>query len=86
MSRLKRMEFIRKALLEDCKDVYSLICEMEEKELPYGDFERVFMAQRADDSFVCLVCEDGGKAVGCINLRMEWQLHHAARICEIMEM
>ena len=86
MSRLKRMDFIRKALPEDCKDVYSLICEMEEKELPYGDFERVFMAQREDDSFVCLVCEDGGKAVGCINLRMEWQLHHAARICEIMEM
>ena len=32
------MDFIRKALPEDCKDVYSLICEMEEKELPYGDF------------------------------------------------
>ena len=86
MSRLKRMDFIRKALPEDCKDVYSLICEMEEKELPYDEFERIFMAQRADEGFTCLVCEEGGKAVGCINLRMERQLHHAARICEIMEM
>lgn len=80
------MENIRKALTTDCKDVYSLICEMEEKELPYDEFERIFMAQRADEGFTCLVCEEGGKAVGCINLRMERQLHHAAQICEIMEM
>ena len=80
------MENIRIALPTDCKDVYSLICEMEEKELPYGEFERIFMAQRADEGFTCLVCEEGGKTVGCINLRMEQQLHHAARICEIMEM
>lgn len=81
-----KMENIRRALPEDCKDVYALICEMEESELPYGEFEWIFKAQAADERYVCLVCLDGGETVGCINLRMERQLHHAARICEIMEL
>ncbi len=80
------MENIRKVTAGDCKDVYALICEMEENRLPFDKFERIFKGQMADDGFVCLVCKDGGKVIGCVNLRMEWQLHHAARICEIMEL
>lgn len=80
------MDCIRLATGQDCAAVYALICEMEERELPFPEFESIYQRQRADDNYLCLVCEMDGEVVGCINLRMEHQLHHAARVCEIMEL
>lgn len=80
------MEHIRKAGKQDCRDVYSLICEMEETALPYNDFKQIYDKQTDDEDYLCLVYETEGKTAGCINLRMERQLHHASRICEIMEL
>lgn len=80
------METIRRSNLNDCKAVYDLICDMEAKKLPFEAFSRIYASQQADEGFVCLVCEVDDQVVGCINLRMEYQLHHAARICEIMEL
>ncbi len=77
---------IRESNADDCKAVYALICSMEEKQLPPTEFEKIYNAQQKDDSCLCLVCEQEGKAVGCLNLRMEYQLHHAAKIAEIMEL
>jgi len=79
-------DYIRLATVHDCAAVYSLICEMEEKELPFSDFESIYQSQCADENYYCLVYESEHRVVGCINLRMEFQLHHAARICEIMEL
>lgn len=79
-------EFIRSSTADDCRDVYALICNMEEKELPYAAFERIFQQQLKDADYACLVYVSDGKVKGCINLRMEYQLHHAERICEIMEL
>lgn len=77
---------IRESNADDCKAVYALICSMEEKQLPPTEFEKIYNAQQKDDSCLCLVCEQEGKVVGCLNLRMEYQLHHAAKIAEIMEL
>ena len=75
----------RKANEEDCKAVYNLICELEEKELPYKEFAEIYREQVKDEGYYCLVYEYEGKVIALLNLRFEGQLHHAAKIAEIME-
>ena len=79
------IENIRVAHPEDVRAIYDLICDMENKTLPYPDFEGIFLRQSIRKDFLCLVYIQNEEVVGCINLRMEEQLHHAGRICEIME-
>ena len=76
---------IREATEKDCRDVYRIICGMESKELPYEPFEQIFRKQCADPDYVCLLCEEEGRVIAELNLRFEEQLHHTARIAEIME-
>ena len=77
---------IRPAEERDLDAVYALICDMEAKELPYAAFAEIFSAQLANPDYLCLVCEQDGETVAECNLRFEYQLHHAARIAEIMEL
>ena len=77
---------IRPSTLCDCEAVYALICEMEGKALPIDAFREIYSKQLVDENYTCLVGVDAGMVLGCINLRMECQLHHAGRICEIMEL
>lgn len=75
----------RKAVFADCGRIYELICDMENKELPYAEFSEIFRKQTESENYYCLVCEADGKVVAELNLRFEQQLHHAGRIAEIME-
>ena len=75
----------RKATAEDCGRVYALICDMEQKALPYDRFRAIFERQLQSESYCCLVLEENGAVVGELNLRFEEQLHHAERIAEVME-
>jgi len=75
----------RKATLDDCKSVYSLICEMEDKTLPYDKFSSIFQTQLDCEHYYCMLCELNGNVIGILNLRFEEQLHHAGQIAEIME-
>lgn len=77
---------ICKAEKADVKRVYELICDMEQSTLPYGEFERIFLAQLEDGDYCCLVYRRDGECVGVLNLRFEEQLHHAGKIAEIMEL
>ena len=61
-------DYIRLATVHDCAAVYSLICEMEEKELPFSDFESIYQSQCADENYYCLVYESEHRVVGCINV------------------
>lgn len=76
---------IRNSRKEDLRQIYALTCDMENKVLCRDAFEAIYNRQLEDGHFLCLVCEEGGQVIGFINLRIEEQLHHAARICEIME-
>ncbi|WP_277234507.1 GNAT family N-acetyltransferase [Phocaeicola salanitronis] len=78
--------FLRRSRQADCPDIYALVCDMEAKQLPHDEFKEIYSEQLEDNRHTCLVCEENGKLTGCINLRMERQLHHAGRICEIMEL
>ena len=77
---------IREGLPEDVKDVYGLICDMEDKVLPKCRFKQIYAGLQADGNHVFLLYVDGGQVTGCIHIRLEWQLHHVGRICEIMEL
>ena len=75
----------RKATVSDCEKVYGLICDMENKGLPFDKFSAIFQEQINDKRYYCLINEQKHTAVGVLNLRFEQQLHHAERIAEIME-
>ncbi len=77
---------IRTAKLLDIKNIYDLICDMESKELDYRKFEHIFCDYLEDDSFFSIVAEENGFIIGCLNLRIEYQLHHTEKIAEIMEL
>lgn len=70
----------------DCPAVYRLICEMEERQLPYPAFAEIFRETLRSRTHAVLLALDDGQAAGCLHLRMEPQLHHAAPVVEIMEM
>ena len=75
----------RKATVNDCEKVYDLICDMENKRLPFDRFSAIFHEQINDNRYYCLICEREHAIVGVLNLRFEQQLHHAECIAEIME-
>jgi PhnO protein len=75
----------RKSALNDCKAIYSLICDMENKKLPYERFKAIYHDQINDRHYYCLVCEEDGIVIGVLNIRFEEQLHHSERIAEILE-
>lgn len=76
----------RYGLQDDCRRIYNLICEMEEKALPYNHFSRIWEKQIANPDYISLVCEEDGTVIGVLNLRLEEQLHHTQLVAEIMEM
>lgn len=78
-------DMYRKGILADCRGVYELICQLEQKELPFERFSEIFSSQVNDARYYCLVCVRDERIIGVLNLRFEEQLHHTARIAEVME-
>ena len=75
----------RKSEEKDCKAIYDLICDMENKQLPYDVFEKMYQNQLKRKDMYCIIREDGGIVTAMLNLRFEEQLHHCEKIAEIME-
>ena len=75
----------RKATLEDCEKVYALICDMENRKLPFERFYEIYSEQLNSRQYYCLVNEKENVVCAVLNLRFEEQLHHAECIAEIME-
>lgn len=77
---------IRFANDSDLEFIYNLICDMENTQLDYQKFEQIFKNELLDENFFCFVFEKENEVIGCLNLRLEYQLHHVDRIAEIMEL
>ena len=75
----------RKSEEKDCKAIYDLICDMENKQLPYDIFEEIYRNQLQRKDMYCIIREENGKVQAMLNLRFEEQLHHCEKIAEIME-
>ena len=76
---------IRKSEEKDCRAVYDLICDMENKQLPYEIFEKIYQKQLQNPNMCCLIDEADGNVRAMLNLRFEEQLHHCECIAEVME-
>lgn len=74
----------RKATLIDCEKVYSLICDLEGKELPFEQFREIYCEQ-LNSKHYCLLGGKDNNVLAVLNLRFEKQLHHSECIAEIME-
>ncbi len=79
---------IEPATAHDAERIWQLVCILEDAELPRNAFERILRHQLEDDAYCCLVARDaaGQAASGFICLRFEEQLHHAARVAQILEL
>ena len=75
----------RKSELEDCENVYQLICELENESLDFEMFSKIYKEQQNSFNYYCLLCELNDQVIGLLNMRFEGQLHHAEYIAEIME-
>ena len=79
---------IREAQLEDCEAIWQLVCALEERELDHNAFAAVFAEQQTDGRHVTLVWSEnaGAPIQALMNMRIEVQLHHAAKIAEVQEL
>ena len=77
---------IRLAKIDDLKDIYDLICDMESTQLDYKKFEQIFIRYLENENFYSIVVEEDDLIIACLNLRIEYQLHHVEKIVEIMEL
>lgn len=75
------------ASMDDCECVWSLVCQLEHCELPYELFSEMFAKQVKSTHYCCLVARESPDSPvrAMLNMRFENQLHHAARIAEILE-
>lgn len=79
---------IQPAVAADTRRVWELICILEDTELPLDAFEAIYLKQLRSDGYRCLMARESADApaAGVINIRIEPQLHHAARVADIMEL
>ena len=77
---------IRRSQITDKDEIYALICALENTVLDRQGFDDAFDAQSSDDGYICFIYEEDKTIEGVINLRIEKQLHHAGKVCEIMEL
>ena len=84
---------IREGRAEDVRAISALIGDMERHELAQGVFGPMYLRLLEDPDHRFLVWTDGaddsdgtGAVLGVLHLRCEEQLHHVARVAEIMEL
>ena len=77
---------IRSAKPADLWPVKHLIEVLEETVFDEREFTAAFDAQLLDPHWHCFVCEAGGKIAALLNMRIDYQIHHAAKVAEILEL
>lgn len=81
------MHTIRTAAPTDEGEVYRLVCLLEETQLPHEAFAEIFASLLQNTEHCILVCDGAdGRLSAVAHLRMEPQLHHAARVAELLEL
>lgn len=75
----------RKCEERDVKEIKQLIDLLENRCFDEETFQRIYMKQLNDESYACFVYEHDGKILGCLNMRMEEQLHHCSKVAQILE-
>lgn len=76
---------IRNIHHEDFTAVYQLICELEGKSFDQDPFFNMLNSCMEDIGLHFLLAVRDKEILGLLSLRIEYQLHHAGKIAEIME-
>lgn len=77
---------VRQAEIGDFDAVYALLCALEGVVLDRDAVSRIYAEVMENAASRVLVAERDGHVAGMLHLRFEAQLHHAARVAEIMEL
>ncbi len=77
---------IRKAERKDLDRVYEMICSLENTVLPEESFSAIYMKLLKREDALILLYENAGEAIGVMEMRTTEQLHHAAKVAEIMSL
>jgi PhnO protein len=78
---------IRFAKDEDSREIFRLICELEETEFEYVVFEGYYRENICNKDYIYLVAaDDGGEVIGYLSCHGQILLHHMAKVFEIQEL
>ncbi len=77
---------IRECTKHDIKDVYNLICELEDETINYSNFEVVFKSKIADSRNHYSILQDNNLILGFISVNIDYQLHHEHLVATIEEL
>lgn len=74
------------AQAQHVKDVYRLICLLENEEFDYTQFEKVYQENIANPNTYYFVYKEDNQCVGFISLHSKQVLHHNGKTGEIIEL
>jgi (aminoalkyl)phosphonate N-acetyltransferase len=78
---------IRPATKADAKIIFDFICELEEADFLFADFEPLYTSNITHPDFIYLVATDvHGLVTGYISCHGQILLHHCAKVFEIQEL
>jgi len=77
---------IRPARIEDCKQIYGFVCELEQCDFDYPIFESLYMRNLNNPENIYLCAEMNGLISGYISCHGQFLLHHGGRVFEIQEL
>jgi PhnO protein len=76
---------IRKIQTQDLDFVYKSICELENEELDFEVFKKIFNENVSNANNLYLIAENENEGVGFISFHTQNLLHHCGRVGEIQE-
>lgn len=77
---------IRRCKETDIREVYNLICELEETEFDYTKFKAVFDNKIKDNKNNYILAVEDKKVLGFLSLNIDYQLHHINKVATIEEL
>lgn len=77
---------IEKAKLEDCKIVFDLVCDWMQRTFDYTMFVEEYEKYITSDHITTVVAKDADQVIGFMSVRIDFQLHHMAKVAEILEL
>jgi PhnO protein len=77
---------LRYATMHDLKGVYNLLCDLEGKEMPIGEFEYIYCHNLSDKKIHYLVIEENNEIIAFGSLHIQKLLHHSSDVAEIQEL
>lgn len=77
---------IRGALKEDAKTVYRFMCELEDTQFDYSQFEENYFKILDNPNTIYMVAEEDDKVIGLLSCHGQFLLHHMDMVFEIQEL